>query len=100
MRIYTVIYDGSVEPFVYAENLSTNGSRWMFRKGDGWRSWPMAPGDAFLLSDGDKVRLCDGTCFVFRRASFVQDVPQDAEPWALQAVERDVYMSLQGQERN
>lgn len=95
MRIYTGIYDNTVEPFVYAEDLSTNGSRWLFKKGHVWKSWPMGPGDAFLLSSGDKVQLCDGSSFVFRPAPLVQDISQEAEPWALQAVERDVYTLLQ-----
>lgn len=95
MRIYTGIYDNTIEPFVYAEDLSTNGSRWLFRKGDVWKSWPMGPGDAFLLSRGDKVQLCDGSSFVFRPAPVVQDIPQEAEPCALQAVERDVNTLIQ-----
>lgn len=90
MRIYTVIYDSTVEPFVYAEDLSTNGSRWLFRKGHVWKSWPMGRGEAFLLSSGDKIQLCDGSSFVFRPAPFAQDIPQEAELSALQAVERDV----------
>lgn len=94
MRIYTVIYDNTVEPFVYAEDLSTNGSRWLFRKGGVWKSWLMGPGNAFLLSSDDKVQLCDGSSFVFRSAPFVQDIPQEAGTWASQAVERDVHTLL------
>lgn len=50
----------------------------------------MGPGDAFLLSSGDKVQLCDGSSFVFRPVPFVQNVPQEAGTWTLQAEEVDV----------
>ncbi|KAL8727978.1 MAG: hypothetical protein Q9181_005506 [Wetmoreana brouardii] len=65
IRIYSIRYDPGVEPFVYAENLSLNGVEWLQRQGMTWDAFRVPHGQAVLLSDGDKLRLCDQTTFVF-----------------------------------
>lgn len=66
LRIYSVIYDLNVERFVYAEDLSRNGSYWLYKRNDCWRKLLIGRGNACLLSNGDGIRLCDGSFFVFR----------------------------------
>lgn len=90
LRIYSVIYDQTVEPFVYAEDLSRNGSRWLFKKLATWKSYPMGNGASFLLSNGDMLQLCDGTLFTFHAAPFRQEVQQLEDILALQTIERKV----------
>lgn len=90
LRIYSVIYDQTIEPFVYAEDLSRNGSHWLFKKLATWKSYPMGNGASFLLSNGDRLQLCDGTLFTFRAAPFRQDVQQLEDILALQTIERKV----------
>lgn len=68
LRIYSIIYDSSVVPvlcFTYAEDLSSNGSYWLYETDGHWQEYLIGKGHAVLLSDGDRVRLCDGSCFVF-----------------------------------
>lgn len=91
LRIYSVIYDHTIEPFVYAENLSRNGSRWLFKKLANWKSYPMGNGASFLLSNGDRLQLCDGTLLTFHAAPFRQDVQQLEDSLALQTEERKVF---------
>lgn len=55
-----------MQGFVYAEDLSTNGSHWQYMRGSHWTEAHIGKGNAVLLSDGEKIRLCDGSCFVFR----------------------------------
>ncbi len=76
VRIYSVIYDETTEPFVYAENLSRNGCYWLQKKGSSYQKYYIGKGSAFLLSDGDKITLCDWTTFVFRAIPFLQSGPQ------------------------
>ena len=71
LRIYSTIYDLEVEPvksFVYALDLSINGSYWRYKRGNHWNETKIGKGNAVLLSDGEKVRLCNGSCFIFRSA--------------------------------
>ena len=68
VRIYSVIYDLTVdnmEVFVYAEDLSTNGSAWLPNIEGSQKRFSIRKNRAFLLSDGDKILLCDGTSFMF-----------------------------------
>lgn len=90
LRIYSVIYDQTIEPFVYAEDLSRNGSRWLFKKLANWKSYPMGNSASFLLSNGDRLQLCDGTLLTFHAAPFRQDVQQLEDSLTLQTVERKV----------
>lgn len=85
-----MIYDQTIEPFVYAEDLSRNGSRWLFKKLAIWKSYPMRNNASFLLSHGDRLQLCDGTLFTFHAAPFRQDVQQLEDSLALQTLERKV----------
>ena len=67
MRIYTIIYTEDVEPFVYVEELSSQGSNtWFYKCRKHWERIIMSKGSVMLLSHGDRLRLCDGTVFAFR----------------------------------
>ena len=80
VRIYNIIYDANIEPFVYAHDLSRNGTQWLYKDGNHWIPYPIGKGNAFLLSDGDRIRFCDGTTFAFRsfstakRCGLAQDI--------------------------
>lgn len=65
LRIYSIRYDSGVEPFVYAENLSPNGVEWLRQRNGVWEAFPIPNGKAILLSNGEKLRLCDRTVFKF-----------------------------------
>lgn len=91
LRIYSVIYDQTIEPFVYAENLSRNGSRWLSKKLANWKSYPMGNGSPFLLSNGDRLQLCNGTLLTFHATPFRQDVQQLEDSLALETEERKVF---------
>lgn len=84
LQIYTIIYaeDNCQRVFTYAKDLSTNGSYWRYKYGNHWNEMPIGRGKAVLLSDGDKVHLCNGSSFAFwsapqtlqtEDASIVQD---------------------------
>lgn len=64
VRIYTVIYDEdsphSVAPLVYAQDISSNGTR--------WNGYPMH-GKSFLLSDGDILTLVPEFQLLFESAA-------------------------------
>ena len=71
LRIYSIIYEANSDPiqgFVYAEDLSTNGSYWQYMRDSHWSEAHIGKENAVLLSDGDQIWLCDGSCFVFRSA--------------------------------
>lgn len=54
---------------MYAKDISTNGSTWRYKHDDYWREHLIGKGSAVLLSDGDKLRLCNGSSFTFRPVS-------------------------------
>ena len=88
-----MIYDPnapSIEPFVYAEDLSTNGSRWLPKIPYSQKPFSIGKGNAFLLSDGDTIILCDGTLFVFVSNSSPVKLPEVLEPNEIQEIEKDV----------
>ncbi|KAL8648199.1 MAG: hypothetical protein Q9226_006094 [Calogaya cf. arnoldii] len=65
-RMYTLaVMRIDVEPFVYAENSSTNGLEWLYESNMSWWDYRIPRGEAVLLSGGDKLRLCDKTLFTF-----------------------------------
>lgn len=76
IRIYSVIYDENTEPLVYAENLSRNGCSWLQKRGSRYQKYSIGKSNAFLLSDGDKITLCDWTTFIFRAVPFLQSGPR------------------------
>lgn len=95
IRIYSVIYDETTEPFVYAENLSRNGCYWLRKKGSRYEKYMISKGNAFLLSDGDKITLCDLTTLIFRATPFLQSGPQVEELLKLKRLEIEVtFISL------
>ncbi|KAH8702390.1 kinase-like domain-containing protein [Talaromyces proteolyticus] len=63
IRIYTIVYDFDnpldIAPLVYAQDLSLNGTFWNGQKIE-------RHGDAFLLSDGDLLRLSPESYLEFR----------------------------------
>lgn len=66
LRIYSIRYDPGIEPFVYAENLSTNGVEWLNEDHKTMGPIPIPRDEAILLSNGDKLFLSDHTAFVFQ----------------------------------
>lgn len=98
VRIYSVIYDETTEPLVYAENLSRNGCSWLQKRGFKYKKYSICKSNAFLLSDGDKIILCDWTTFIFRAVPFLQSGPQADQLLDLKKLEIDVMWSLSFQE--
>ena len=80
LQIYTTIYteDNRQRVFTYAKDLSTNGSYWRYKYGNHWNELLIGPGKAVLLSDGDRVRLCDGSSFVFQSVPRISQCPEEA----------------------
>lgn len=93
VRIYSVIYDETTEPLVYAENLSRNGCYWLQKKGSKYQKYSIGKSNAFLLSDGDKITLCDWTTFIFRAVPFLQSEPQAEDLLDLKKLEIEVMRS-------
>lgn len=92
LLIYSIIYDPddpTVQPFVYAEDLSLNGFEWLPKKWTTTESYFTRKGNAFLLSNGDKLQLRDGSSFVFYTVPTVQALSQ-LEISENEATERDV----------
>lgn len=87
-RIYSIVYDLETEPFVYAEDLSSNGNNtWLYERDHCWEPCLIEKSTTILLSQGNKFRLCDGTTFVYHSdwtspimaSSLVVDELQDLE---------------------
>lgn len=94
IRIYSVIYDETTEPLVYAEDLSRNGCSWLQKRGSKYQKYSIGKGNAFLLSDGDKVTLCDRSTFIFRAVPFIQSGLQVEDLLDLKKLEIEVIWSL------
>jgi len=65
LRVYVIVFeddDAEGETLVYAEDLSRNGCHWN-------GSLMGKKNDAFLLSDGDRLRLTSRTSLVFQASS-------------------------------
>lgn len=65
LRVYVIVFeddDAESETLVYAEDLSRNGCHWN-------GSLMGKKNDAFLLSDGDRLRLTSKTSLVFQASS-------------------------------
>lgn len=79
LRIYTIAYteDKHQRIFVYAKDLSTNGTYWRYKHGNHWKELLIGKGNAVLLSDGDKIRLCNGSSFAFRSVHRKSPCPED-----------------------
>ena len=97
MRIYSIVYDEEtkeVEPFVYAQDLSSNGhNAWLHKKTHCWEPYVLSKGASVLLSHGDRLRLCDGTIFLYY--SSMQLYVSLPEPDELRELEKDVRMSIE-----
>ena len=68
LQIYSITYieDDHQRIFVYAKDLSTNGSFWRYKHGNGWKEFLIGKGNAVLLSNGDRIRLYNGSSFTFQ----------------------------------
>ena len=96
LRIYSIVYEANNDPmqgFVYAEDLSTNGSYWQYMRGSHWTEAHIGKGNAVLLSDGEKIRLCDGSCFVFRSTLFALPMNDIDGAGSLEEVQRKVCLA-------
>ena len=92
-RIYSVIYDpnsAEVEPLIYAEDLSTNGSRWLPKLQCSEKPYTIGRSNAFLLSDGDRILSSDGTKFTFISRSSIGEVSLKQEANEIQELEKKV----------
>ncbi len=80
------------QAFVYAQDLSTNGSRWIYKSETRNEEAVIGRGHAVLLTDGDKVRICDSTCFTFGAAAISKPInfKLDAGYTQVQKKEMDV----------
>ncbi len=90
LKIYSIIYDDEPrQVFIYAQDLSTNGSYWIFKRGLHYEE-SFITGVAILLSDGDRIKLCDGTSFIYAVATTTQLVGQGPYADHVQEVEINV----------
>ena len=80
LQIYTIIYaeDDRQHVFTYAKDLSTNGSYWRYQYGKHWKELLIGQGKAVLLSDGDKIRLCNRSSFAFWSVPQTSQCPEEA----------------------
>ena len=80
LQLYTIVYaeDNYQRLFTYAKDLSTNGSYWRYNYGNNWNEFLIGRGEAVLLSDGDRIRLCNGSSFVFRTVPRASQCPEEA----------------------
>ena len=92
LRIYSIIYDLNdlnIDPFVYAEDISTNGSRWLPKIRCPQMPYSIGKNRAFLLSDGDRMLLNDHVSFEFSCTS-IKRLPQTDQSNETQELEKDV----------
>lgn len=75
---------------MYAVDVSTNGCQWVPKIQGSKKPYPMGKNIAFLLSDGDKILLNDGTSFIFLSCSSTRKLPQIVESNKIQELEKDV----------
>lgn len=98
VKVYSVICnDETPQAFVYALDLSSNGSYWVYRRGSRKERALIGRGNAILLSGGDRIELCDGSCFFFNVAEVVKtSEPVGQRPYAnsVQEMEIDVSHAL------
>ncbi|KAL9098233.1 MAG: hypothetical protein Q9163_006072 [Psora crenata] len=84
LRIYSVCYDEddtSVEPLVYAQNLSVNVALWSYGD-DVRRQWyKIRKGQAILLSEGDALRVSPrGRVFSFKAYASLSAPSTEQDP--------------------
>lgn len=95
LKIYSITYDDEPrQVFVYAQDISTNGSRWIYNSGCHYEESSMGRGVAVLLDDGDKIKICDGTCFIFSCGTAKQPVGKAPYADHVQQTEIDVSRAL------
>lgn len=100
MRIYSIIYDETTAPFVYAEDLSMNGCHWLPKKGARHQKYAIGKGNSVLLSNGDKIMMCDGTTFIFLASCFSQSETQPEDILDLKRLEIEVFGSFRSKDQH
>lgn len=65
-----------------------NGSYWRYKKKTQWQESRIGKGSAVLLSDGDQIRLCDDSCYVF--SAYATDTPPEFMQDASYAQEKEI----------
>jgi hypothetical protein len=91
MRLYSINYDVGTEPFLYAEDLSSQGNNtWLYKRQSTWERCIMERGGIKLLSDGDYLRLCDGTSLRYRSDYTPSEPPLDSQQDELRELEKNV----------
>ena len=83
LRIYSVCYDeddASVEPLVYAQNLSSNVALWSHQHGVQKPWYKIRKGQAILLSEGDAIKVSHERYFVFRSCNHSFDYAYELDP--------------------
>lgn len=83
-RVYTIVYDDQIEPLIYIEDLSSNGTYWngsLLGRGN----------EAALLSDGDRIRISARISYTFRALRTLESEPMDD----IQEAEKRVSLILQ-----
>ena len=90
LRLYSIVYDTKFEALVYVEDMSSNGTYWVFSDGKYWNELRIGRGHRTLLSDGDKIRLSPTTSFTFRSSAAVQSDQLSS----VQKLEKEVSFSL------
>ena len=91
MRLYSIDYDIGMEPFLYVEDLSSQGNNaWLYKQQSTWERCPMEKGSIKLISDGDRLRLCDGTVLQYRSDYAPSASSLKSQKIELREVERNV----------
>ena len=91
MRLYSIDYDAGIEPFLYVEDLSSQGNNtWLYKRQSTWERCVMEKGSVMLLSDGDRLRLCDGTVLRYRSDYTPSASSVDSQENELRELEKNV----------
>ena len=91
MRLYSIDYDVGMEPFLYVEDASSHGNNaWLYKRQSTWERCTMEKGSIKLLSDGDRLRLCDGTLLRYRSDYAPSASSLDSQRDELREVEKNV----------
>lgn len=83
-RVYTIVYDDQIEPLIYIEDLSSNGTYWngsLLGRGN----------EAALLSNGDRIRISARISYTFQALRTLKSEPVDD----IQEAEKRVSLTLQ-----
>lgn len=91
MRLYSIDYDAGIEPFLYVEDLSSQGNNaWLYKRQSTWERCMMEKGSVMLLSDGNRLQLCDGTVLRYRSGCAPSTSSVDIQRDELREIEKEV----------